>query len=131
MALAASRAQSAPQAKQAKVGNEVVTNAAPVSMFTIPARPEYGRDPFFPNSHYMYGVQVIKRPTTAPVILILNGLSGSLDHRLAMINGRTFAEGEEGDLQTSSGRLRIQCLQISSNSVVDVAGERRELNLRR
>lgn len=125
-------AHSAPQEKQAPSKAQLVeSNAIPQSSFIIPTSSEKGRDPFFPNSHYMSGAQVIKMSTSAPVTLVLNGLSGTQDHRLAIINGRTFAEGEESDVHTTSGRVRVHCIQIKGEMVVvEVAGERRELRLR-
>ena len=45
-----------------------------------------------------------------------------------MINGRTLAEGEESELNTSGSRIRVRCLKIETDSVtVLAAGERRVL----
>ena len=51
-----------------------------------------------------------------------------------MINGRTFSEGEEGDVNTNSGKKRVRCLKIKEDSaIVELLpeGERQELKLRR
>ena len=122
---------SAPRARQ------VDTNAVPQSVFTIPTSSAQGRDPFYPNAHYLGGGGEIKRavvPTEADT-LELKALSGSTDHRLAMIaaggTNRTLAVGEETEFRTSAGRMRVRCVEIKGESaVVEVDGERRELRLR-
>ena len=102
----------------------------PVSIFVWPSNPAEGRDPFFPNSKHPYAEPVIKQTlTNAPVTLTLNGISRGL----AMINGRTFSEGEEGDVSTNSGKQRVRCLKIKEDSVIIELlpeGGRRELKLR-
>ena len=103
----------------------------PVSIFVWPHNPSEGRDPFFPHSKHPYDEPVIiKQPlTNAPVILTLNGISRGL----AMINGRTFSEGEEGDVNTNSGKKHVRCLKIKENSaIIELLpeGERQELKLR-
>jgi hypothetical protein len=71
------------------------------------------------------------QPTANYVELRLNGLSGSLAHRLAIINNQTFAVNEEGEVPTNSGRARIRCLQIKDDSVViQVGGKLCTLQLR-
>jgi hypothetical protein len=134
MVLGTMAAHSAPPGTKSKADSQTAgTNVIPQSTFTVPTSHVQGRDPFFPNSSYMSGTQVIKISSSAPVTLILNGLSGTSDHRLAMINGHTFAEGEDNDIQTASGRVRIHCIQIKGDSVVvevGSGGERRELRLR-
>jgi hypothetical protein len=101
----------------------------PRSVFTIPADPEEGRDPFFPNSNRLSGARTMKlAPASADVPLVLNGLSGPREHRLAIINNHTFAEGEEAEVNTPSGRVRVRCIEIKGETVVvEVAGARREL----
>jgi hypothetical protein len=116
------------------------TNAAPAaaaipqSVFVIPTSREEGRDPFFPKSDRVLGggEPVKGNAPAAPVFtVVLNGLSGPEGHRLAMINGRTLAEGEDSDFATASGHTHVRCLAIHADSVlVEVAGERRELHFR-
>ena len=44
--------------------------------------------------------------------------------RLAIINNRTMAVGEESEVTTSSGKVRIHCVEIKENSVmVRIAGQ--------
>ncbi len=77
-------------------------------------------------------------PTNAPVVvtadLRLNGISGSAEHRLAIVNNRTFEAGEEGEVLSGSERVRIRCVEIKADAVVIQfvsGGTRRELRFRR
>jgi hypothetical protein len=118
------------------------TNAAPVqaeipkSVFRIPSRPQEGKDPFFPRSMRLFASAVVNtnvQPLATPpsVELRLNGISGTADHRLAIINNQTFAVNEEGEVPTNPGRARIRCLEIKPDSVrVQVGVEQRVLHLR-
>jgi len=115
--------------------NEV---AVPQSVFIMPkAKPE-GVDPFFPRSSRPYGpVMPIVIETNAPVPvtvaveLKLKAISGLPEHRLALINNHTFEAGEDGEVLTANGRMRIRCLEIHGESaIVQVGPERRELHLR-
>ena len=93
-----------------------------------------GKDPFFP-----YRVLNPVVTTTAPTpseagrLLALNGLFGTANRPLATINGRPFEAGEEGEVTTSAGKLKIRCLEIRKDSVIIEimnSGERKELRLR-
>ena len=118
------------------------TNAAPAqpeipkSVFIIPATPQEGKDPFFPRSMRLFASTVVKtnlQPTAVPipVELHLNGISGTADRRLAIINNHTFETNEEGEVPTNPGRARIRCLEIKADSVlIQVGGEQRVLRLR-
>lgn len=105
----------------------------PKSVFRIPASPQEGRDPFFPQSA-LRKPEVIRSPVVAapPAIaeLELKGISGAVDHRLAIINNRTFELGEEGTVLCNIGRVRLTCTEISTNSVrVNINGQDRILTL--
>jgi hypothetical protein len=51
-----------------------------------------------------------------------------VDHRLVIINNHTFAEGDEEDVSTPGGRIRVRCVEIRGNSVlVEADGQRQEL----
>ncbi len=104
----------------------------PSSAFSIPTNPKDGRDPFFPDSTRIYSADAPKaKPIKSSITLKLNGLSGPIEKRLAIINGRTVAEGEEAEISTSTGRQQVRCISIKDDSVVvEVGGERRELRLR-
>jgi hypothetical protein len=127
-------AYSVPSEKPESVTSVAVTNSIPQSIFVVPKNAEEGRDPFFPTSDRLWRVTTVKlppRPNTPAVSLVLNGLSGTADHRLAMINGRTFAEGESNEVTTAGTRVLIRCIEIKESSVViEVGGARRELSLR-
>jgi hypothetical protein len=127
-------AHAAPAAKPASVtAAQNETNSSeteiPRSVFIIPTNPKEGRDPFFPNSARLSATRPVRIvPASVEVPLVLNGLSGSPQHRLAIINYQTFAEGEEHDVNSPSGRIRVRCVEIKGQKVVvEVAGERREL----
>lgn len=99
------------------------------SVFTLPANPNQGRDPFFPESNRPYAVAAAANPRVADVSsLVVNGFSGPPSHRLVIINNHTFGVGDEGDVNTTVGRIHLRCLEISTNSVViQVGGQRHEL----
>lgn len=132
------RAVASPNA-QPQSTNSTGTNApaAPSVFLSNPKGPQDGVDPFFPRSKRPYfGTPVpIVTPTPEPVAvavdLKLKAISGLPEHRLALINNHTFEAGEEGEIVTTTGRMRIRCLEITQESaVVQVGAERRELHLR-
>lgn len=105
--------------------------AIPKSTFLVDAKTS--RNPFFPQSS-------TKKPDTKsskPALdlasaIVLNGLT-SPPKRTAMINGKTFEEGEAGDIKLGNGsRITIQCVEIRADgAVIAVNGQKRELRLRR
>lgn len=103
----------------------------PKSTFGMPTKPAEGHDPFYPVSERLFGVKNTPRPTPSAAnntAIVFNGISGSKDRPFAMINGRTFAEGEEAPVNTASGRVRVLLVAIKDDrAIVEVAGERREL----
>ena len=118
---------------------EPVEKAAPKAAFTMPRNPTEGKDPFFPRSIKCYGIvqaPVTPVPTSAPPVMVeielrLGGISGSPEKRLAIINGRTFEAGEEGEVNSSHGRVRLRCLEIRpEGAIVLINGQRRELRMR-
>ena len=137
MLLGVALVHSAPPETKPKTGAATTdsSNTVPQSIFTIPSNFSEGRDPFYPNARYMFGETRIVtqvRSTAGIDLLHLDGISGTADHKLAMINFRTMAEGETNDFLTVSGRVKIRCVEIKSRSVVieAIGGERRELRLR-
>jgi hypothetical protein len=117
------------------------TNAQPAlppiphSVFVIPITPQEGKDPFFPRSMRIFSDVVVKTNLQATasvaVELKLNGISGSPDRRLAIINNRTFEIGEEGEVVSNAGRVHLICRDIKADSVrIFVNGEERVLRLR-
>jgi hypothetical protein len=86
----------------------------PKSVFTVSG--EKLKDPFFPNSTR---VKVV--PTAAPLVssstFELKAITGPPGARLAIINNRTVANGEDAEVTTPLGRLKIHCLEIRESSV--------------
>jgi len=106
--------------------------ASPKSLFVIPTSPKEGCDPFFPDSTRPYeeALALNSHHRGGILSLALKGLSGTPDQRLAIINNHTFAVGEEGDVITTTGRVRLRCVEIREKSVViEVDGQRQELIL--
>jgi hypothetical protein len=107
----------------------VTTNAH--SVFNMPASPKDGRDPFYPASSRPYQTAVVASAKTADLnmsLLVLQGISGQPPHRLVIINKRTFAVGDDSEVSTSQGRIRVHCLEINENSaVIEANGQRHEL----
>ena len=132
------RAAQSPPASHGKT--QAVTNAPPAepepatSVFINAATPQEGRDPFFPQST-RHKPQVFQPTTSGPSVAIaeleLKGISGGADHRLAIINNRTFESGEEGTVNSNVGRVRLTCKEINADSVrVILNGTERTLTLR-
>lgn len=110
----------------------------PQSTFVVPKKKEDGlRNPFFPNSTQPYGEEANPSKPTGPkpppaAELVLKGISGTEDRPLAIINTTTFTVGEENDVITKAGRMKIRCLEINMTNgtvAVQLGGERRELRL--
>ena len=119
----------------------VVTNTAPNTVEGVP-QSEFderaGKDPFFPNRALG---PVVKVPTPktgektvdASRFLQLTGLSGAVNRRLAIINNQTLEVGEEREVTTSGGKIKIRCVEIRADSVLielPNQGGRKELQLR-
>jgi hypothetical protein len=100
------------------------------SVFMLPSNPKEGRDPFFPDSIRPYETAAAANPHTPDITsLVLRGFSGTLDHRLVVINNHTFAAGDDGDVITSAGRVHLRCIEIKTDSVVvEVDGQYHELS---
>lgn len=106
------------------------------SVFIIPKKPAEGKDPFFPKSIRPYGIDSTPKPVVVakPVVadLTLRGISGTPEKPLAIINTTTFTVGEENDVLTQAGRLRLRCLDINAAEgtvLIQIGGERRQLRL--
>jgi hypothetical protein len=126
-----------PAAKPAPAAAAPATELKSIqSVFVLPHNPQEGRDPFYPKSMRPYTSGTpITVSNAVPVIvsaeLKLKALSGEKDRRLALVNNHTFEAGEEAEVVTSSGRMRIRCIEIRPDSVVvQIGPERRELRLK-
>ena len=117
------------------------TNAGPPkAVFTKPSGPAEGKDPFYPKSVYPYlGVEKTPEipkqtptPTIVDVDVKLNGISGTKDRPLAIINGHTFEAGEEWEVNVGAGtKAHVKCVEIKPEGVlIFVNGQRRDLKLR-
>ncbi len=119
----------------AEAAGAVLASAAiPQSVFELPKTPQEGRDPFFPGSTRPYGT-LAATATNAPAAqvtqLALKALAGTAERRFATINNRVFEIGEEGEVTTPGGRVRLRCLEIRESSVlIEVGGVRQQLRMR-
>jgi hypothetical protein len=104
-----------------------------VSTFALPRTLNEGRDPFHPTSTRVIAMdQPVKKADTGPATLELKGISGTVDRPLAIINNATMAVGEELDVTTPQGRVKVVCLAIEGTKVkIRAQGETRELLLRK
>jgi hypothetical protein len=90
-----------------------------------------GKDPFFPTSTRRGASRgpVISEGPVVP-LLSLKGISGPKNHRLAIINNRTFEVGEEAELKFGGQSLRIRCIEIRDDGVtINVNGQNQKLLL--
>ncbi len=106
----------------------------PLSVFVVANSPKEGRNPFFPQSVVVpppAAPEKPKEPSLDTSAFVLNGIT-SPPKRTAMINGRTFEEGEEGEVRLPTGsKTMIRCAEIKSDSaVIIINGQRRELRMR-
>ena len=107
----------------APVAQSKASEVVPRSVFVIPTNPQEGRDPFYPNSTRPYESAPAGTKNVGDVTsLVLKGISGPPEHRLAIINSHTFGVGDEQDVATSHGRIHIRCIEIKTNSVVIESG---------
>jgi len=114
-----------PQAVANYSGSSTSTNQF-ISVFD-----SSGRDPFFPKSTRLNLATRAGEDNSQPVVaLVLSGFSGSAGRRFAIINNRTFAAGEENEVVTASGRVRIRCVEIRSNTAVITIGGGEKIELR-
>lgn len=132
LSLPASRAADAPPLKV----DTAPGHASPfVSVFTDSRT--FGRDPFFPKSSRRNAMPAVPTPFVPkegelPPGMVLKGLSGTKEKPLAIINNRTFAEGEEAEVRVLNQLYRLKVIEIKERSVmISVNGTTpRELTLR-
>jgi len=95
----------------------------------------FGKDPFFPKStRRPKVVQLPDKPlmTSVPGNVALKGISVFKDKKLAIINDRTLAEGEEFTLKNNGNGqpVKVKCVEIKEKSViVSVGSATKELTL--
>lgn len=90
-----------------------------------------GRDPFFPKSTRQ-SVEPSNDGDAAPtVVLAVKGFSGYGNHRMAIINDHTFMVGEESEVVSAGGRIRIRCVEIRDGvAVVTIGNAPQKIELR-
>lgn len=123
--------------KSASEAAAVLPDPSPVpqSVFVVPRKVAEGKDPFFPNSSRVYGVDATAKPGTKPQVvadIVLRGISGTAEEPLAIINTTTCTTGETAEIITKNSRLKIQCLEINMAAgtvLLQIGAERRELRL--
>jgi len=124
-------ASSPCSADEASIPSEVEATI-PRSVFQMPEPGFVGRDPFYPNSaRIMTDLTpvVSQRPVSGD--LVLKAISGTASRPLAMINGVTFEVGEEREVRTALGRVRVRLVSVDGLKVtISVGSEKRELRLR-
>ncbi len=109
----------------------------PKSVFVIPSSPKEGRNPFFPQS----AVQAPppdpgrSKPPVIPdtSLIVVNGITPPPSPRpTAMINSRTFEEGEPGEIKLPNGvKVLIKCIEIKADSVIiEMNGQKQELKFK-
>ncbi|MCL4177789.1 MAG: hypothetical protein KJ072_08580 [Verrucomicrobia bacterium] len=93
------------------------TNAIPKSVFVDDER---GKDPFFPNSTRRQHKAVVPdvAPAVGPTSLVLLGIIGPPERRVALINNQTFAAGEENRVRVPGGSSLVKCVAIRERSVI-------------
>lgn len=92
----------------------------PVPLKSVFKNDPAGKDPFFPTSSRRQTRETKPKKdfVVGPQSLILRGIIGPADQRIALINGRTFATGEELKLRVEDGEMTVKCVEIRSASVV-------------
>jgi len=87
----------------------------PQSVFTVSG--DKVKDPFFPNSTRVKTVTTMAAPLVSSSTFELKAITGPPGARLAIINNRTVANGEDAEVTTPLGRLKIHCVEIKDSSV--------------
>ncbi len=109
------------------------TPPIPQSVFLLSSPTQTLRDPFFPNSTRLSAVAAKtsgQKKDTPAAELVLKAIFGTPARPFATINSTTLGRGEEQDVATSAGRVRVRCLEINlaaQSVLIEVGGSRREL----
>ncbi len=87
----------------------------------------FGKDPFFPHSKRREPKKLIPSasiaPSVAPLSVIetevrLEGISYGQTRRIALINGKTYEQGETKPVTAGESQVSLKCLLIRKNSVL-------------
>lgn len=134
-AFALPAATTKPATARKEATNPALLLPPPQSVFLVPKKATEGKDPFFPTSTRVLNLNVEVKPKGPEVVvgeLTLKGISGTAAEPLAIINTTTFTTGEDNDVMTAAGRMRVRCVEINmaaGTALVQVGGQRRELRL--
>lgn len=99
------------------LGGKSVDQLPPVS------RSEFvpGPNPFFRHLNIQKREEIGEQPGTqefTPALFSINGYSVTSTRRVCTINGKQFEAGEQQTVNTSLGKLLIQCVKITDESAV-------------
>jgi len=115
-------AAKAPDSTATSAGARTGSPAIPQSVFDYRG----GKDPFFPNRL----LNPVAAEPAKKEIMVLKGITGSSGRRVALINDRTFAKGEAGEIRLGTNTFRIRVVDIKDRSVmIERAGQTNELPL--
>jgi len=106
-------------AAQPDAGLKIPEPSPSLSEFTDD--PKFGKDPFFPNSIRRQATnEVAPEAVKAPAIskIKLMGISMGAGKRFAVLNGRTFAAGEEAEMKIDGQSYRVRLIEIRDRSVM-------------
>ncbi|MFM1941383.1 MAG: hypothetical protein RI897_365 [Verrucomicrobiota bacterium] len=112
-------------------GDEAAASAKPFqfdipkSVFITDENPDV-RDPFFPASRRRWGLAntgpvqaVVPEEQLVARHVVLRGITGFEGSKVALINGKTFVEGDEAPVKLPDdlGQLKLKVLKVYENSV--------------
>lgn len=75
-----------------------------------------GKDPFFPNRQVTS--EALPQPPKPVEAVVLRGVTGRPDRRVALINNRTFTKGEVGEVKAGTNTFKIRIIDIKDKSVI-------------
>ena len=113
----------------------------PSNQSTFIDDPKFAKDPFFPKSE-RWKPKVVVAVTAIPDAsffaqalnsVVLKGISGGRNKRLALINNRTVGIGETVEIKFNNQLVRMRCIEIRDKSVllgVDGSPDTKEIHLR-
>lgn len=126
--------------EKSKAGSEDPSSAGSVFFDDFNNSTKFGSDIFFPSTKRFARKVESKNPagpvrseTPALSQVVLKGISGSGDRRLAVINNRTVARGETLEIKHNGQSYRVKCDQIKARSVIlsiEGLNEKKEIQLR-
>jgi len=95
--------------------------------------PRFGKDPFYPNStRRTKGIAIPNYvdPVAPATELKVNGISGSKNRPLAIINFRTFSLGETAEMRVKGEVVKVRCIEITDKVVkVTINGSPKDLTV--